>query len=120
MKTTVYPKMHVSLYVSNLAQTVNFYNTFFNQPAEKVKQGYAKYILDEPALIISFIENKERVLSGFGHLGFQVESKEKLDAKLALAKEKNIHVLEEMGTNCCYAIQDKFWVNNIRVGLERL
>ena len=53
--------MHVSLYVSNLAASVNFYSTFFGQPATKVKPGYAKYVLDNPSLIISFIENPERV-----------------------------------------------------------
>ena len=54
-----FPRMHVSLYVSNLAASVNFYSTFFGQPATKVKPGYAKYVLDSPALIISFIENNK-------------------------------------------------------------
>jgi catechol 2,3-dioxygenase-like lactoylglutathione lyase family enzyme len=56
-----FPRMHVSLYVSNLAASVNFYSTFFGQPANKIKPGYAKYILDKPSLIISFIENSDRV-----------------------------------------------------------
>ena len=65
---STFPRMHVSLYVSNLAASVNFYSTFFGQPATKVKPGYAKYVLDSPSLIISFIENPERVQANFGHL----------------------------------------------------
>ena len=78
--------MHVSLYVSNLAASVNFYTTFFGQPANKVKPGYAKYILDKPSLIISFIENSDRVQSNFGHLGFQVETFEEMSNLLEKAR----------------------------------
>jgi len=112
MSNKTFPKMHVSIYVSDLTSTVNFYTSFFEQPAVKVEKGYAKYILDQPALIISFIENPERVQSNFGHLGFQVETSEEMQLRLLSAKKKGIVSKEEMGTACCYAIQDKFWVND--------
>ena len=112
MKKQLFPRMHVSLYVSNLAETVDFYNTFFGQRADKIKSGYAKYVLNSPSLVISFVENKERVASNFGHLGFQVETKVEMEQRLAIAKEQNIVHKEEIGTACCYAVQDKFWVND--------
>jgi catechol 2,3-dioxygenase-like lactoylglutathione lyase family enzyme len=107
-----FPRMHVSLYVSNLAATVNFYNTFFNQPADKIKPGYAKYVLQSPSLIISFVENKERIQPHFGHLGFQVATPELMHERLQAAKNAGLNVLEEIGTACCYALQDKFWVTD--------
>ncbi len=107
-----FPRMHVSLYVSDIQQSLNFYSSFFNQEPTKVKSRYAKYILDSPSLIISFVENKERVQSNFGHLGFQVETIEDLNIKLWEAKKKNLVTKEEVGTNCCYAKQDKFWVTD--------
>ncbi len=107
-----FPRMHVSVYVSNLTATVNFYTDFFGQSADKIAKGYAKYILNEPSLIISFIENPERVQANFGHLGFQVATQEEMKARLKVAQEKGIVYKEEMGTACCYAIQDKFWVND--------
>lgn len=107
-----FPRMHVSLYVSNIAQSVNFYTHFFGQEPAKVKPNYAKYVLRSPSLIISFVENKDRVQSNFGHLGFQVETLAELETKLADAKSKNLVTKEEVGTNCCYARQDKFWVND--------
>ena len=53
---------------------------FFGKAASKVKPGYAKYELDSPALIISFVENKERVHGNFGHLGIQVEEEGELSS----------------------------------------
>lgn len=112
MMNTNYPKMHVSLYVKNLEETIKFYSTFFGQEPSKVENKYTKYILDEPALIISFIENPSKVQAFFGHLGFQVESKEELAKKLAIAKKYDLVSLEEEEVSCCYAIQDKFWVQD--------
>ncbi|MEL7148414.1 MAG: ArsI/CadI family heavy metal resistance metalloenzyme [Bacteroidota bacterium] len=112
MKKSVYPRMHVSLYVSNLDKTVEFYEAFFGVEASKVAHRYAKFILDSPSLIISFIENPDRVSANFGHLGFQMETKSQMEKQLAKARAKNIVAKEEMGTACCYAVQDKFWVND--------
>ena len=107
-----FPRMHVSLYVSNIQRSVEFYSQFFGQSPAKLKPNYAKYVLEKPSLIISFVENKDRVQSNFGHLGFQVETPEELNIRLAGAKKKNLITREERGTNCCYAKQDKFWVND--------
>ncbi|GHN02047.1 glyoxalase/bleomycin resistance/dioxygenase family protein [Cytophagales bacterium WSM2-2] len=104
--------MHVSLYVSDIKKSVDFYSRFFRQPPVKVRPAYAKYVLENPSLIISFVENKERVQSNFGHLGFQVETPEELNSRLLEAKAEDLVQREEIGTNCCYAKQDKFWVND--------
>lgn len=107
-----FPRMHVSLYVTDIHQSIDFYSKFFEQQPVKVKPKYAKYVLEKPSLIISFVENKDRVQSNFGHLGFQVETLEQLSTKLEAAKSENLVAREEIGTNCCYAKQDKFWVND--------
>ena len=112
MNTPVFPRMHMSLYVSDLEKSIHFYSAFFATAPVKVKPGYAKYVLESPSLIISFVENQERVQQNFGHLGFQVETVEELNIKLWEARKKNLVSKEEIGTNCCYAKQDKFWVND--------
>lgn len=104
--------MHVSLYVSDLDKTVAFYNLFFGRFPVKVKPGYAKYVLDQPSLIISFVEHPDRVQAHFGHLGFQVETIEIMNEALLRLKELGLHIREETGVQCCYAKQDKFWVND--------
>lgn len=110
MSNSTFPRMHVSLYVSNIQNSVLFYSAFFNQKPEKVKPGYAKFVLESPSLIISFVENKEKINSQFGHLGFQVDNAEELQKRLAAAKNTGLQIVEEMGVACCYAVQDKFWV----------
>ncbi|MFI5220257.1 MAG: ArsI/CadI family heavy metal resistance metalloenzyme [Bacteroidia bacterium] len=112
MNTNPFPRMHVSLYVSNIEKSVDFYSQFFGTEPTKVKPKYAKFVLGNPSLIISFVENKERVQQNFGHLGFQVETVEELNKRLWEVRMKKIVAKEEVGTNCCYAKQDKFWVND--------
>ena len=107
-----FPRMHVSLYVSDIPKTVQFYETFFGVTANKVKDDYAKFVLEKPSLIISFVQNSSKITPGFGHLGFQVETSKELEDRLALAKNNEMIYLEETGTNCCYATQDKFWVKD--------
>ena len=109
---TVFPRTHISLNVSSIDATVEFYDKFFNTEAAKVEDRYAKYELDAPALTISFIENEKEIKANFGHLGIQVETKEELNDKLNLARGNKIVQLEEIETACCYAIQDKFWVQD--------
>jgi|SRR6185503_12054771 len=107
-----FPRMHVSLYVSDMSKTTAFYTTFFCAAPVKVRHGYAKYVLNEPSLIISFVENPERVKQNFGHLGFQVETIAELNARLKQAQQSGLVTREESGANCCYATQDKFWVTD--------
>ena len=104
--------MHVSLYVSDIQKTVDFYTHLFGQEPSKVKPGYAKFMLEEPALVISFVQNAERVNPNFGHLGFQVSTKEEVMTKMESLKPLGLVSKEEMGTACCYALQDKFWSND--------
>ena len=90
-----FPRMHVSLYVSDIQKSVDFYTQFFGQAPNKQKPNYAKFVLDKPSLIISFVENKDRVQSNFGHLGFQVETLDELNTKLAEAKTKNLVIISQ-------------------------
>ena len=107
-----YPRMHVSLYVSDLKNTIKFYKGFFGVDLGGRSTVNEKIILKEPSLIISFIENMERVQSNFGHLGFQLETKELMLEKLDAARLLGIVSKEEIGTACCYAVQDKFWAED--------
>ncbi len=112
MKNSTFPRMHVSLYVSDMQKTIQFYDRFFGKAPDKIRNGYVKYVLDEPSLIISFVENATRVQQNFGHLGFQVETVDELNIRLEKAQSAGLLTREEIGTNCCYARQDKFWVSD--------
>lgn len=102
-------KMHASFYVNNVEATMAFYNQFFGTSPAKVKSDYVKYELDEPALVISFVQNPAKVNNTFGHLGFRVSTVETVKAKMEAMKKAGIAVKEEFQEVCCYALQDKFW-----------
>ncbi len=105
-------KFHLGLNVSDISQTVKFYEKLFNQPPKKVKKDYAKFELENPGLVISFIESKANVRDDFGHLGFRVNSAEELKQKKESVRDLIEIKLEEENTACCYARQDKFWIND--------
>jgi hypothetical protein len=52
------------------------------------------------------------------HLGFQIETREAVQALLERVKASGVEVREEMGSDCCYANQDKFWVRDAFTALR--
>ena len=112
MKNEQFPRMHVSYYVSNINKTIDFYTKFFETQPNKVKEGYAKYLLSEPSLNISFIENKEAVKNNAAHFGIEVNNPDELKQRLGNAMHHNLPIDEEKDVQCCYARQDKFWVTD--------
>lgn len=106
-------KSHISLYVSDINKSTEFYTRFLGLNPVKTKPDYAKFELSDPALVLSLVQNPERVQANFGHLGLVVDSKAAVTAWQTLAQERGLAiVLVENQTRCCYALQDKFWVHD--------
>lgn len=104
-------KFHVGLNVSDIEQTTNFYQRLFGQEPVKVEKGYSKFELENPGLVISFIESKTPSPQ-FGHMGIRVNSHEELVTKKTELEALIKIELEEKNTSCCFAVQDKFWVKD--------
>ncbi len=105
-------KFHIGMHVSDIQKTVDFYQHLFGAQPVKQKDDYAKFELDNPGLVISFIESPGKVGHQFGHLGIRVNSQEELESKKKDVSNYLQITLQEEATNCCYAIQNKFWVND--------
>ncbi|UPM55602.1 ArsI/CadI family heavy metal resistance metalloenzyme [Gottfriedia acidiceleris] len=104
--------VHVGVNVTNLEASIAFYKKVFGIAPVKVKEEYAKFLLENPGL--NFTLNVRDQVEGnqVNHFGFQVEtSEEVLFHKKRLEKE-GFFVREEINTTCCYAVQDKFWVTD--------
>ncbi|MBT2659321.1 VOC family protein [Bacillus sp. ISL-18] len=104
---------HVGLNVTNLEKSIEFYSKLFGAEPVKIKPGYAKFLLKSPGL--NFTLNLQDEVSGnqVGHFGIQVESTEEVMSHKNRLSEVGIEPqLEEINTTCCYALQDKFWVND--------
>ncbi|MGK7947653.1 MAG: ArsI/CadI family heavy metal resistance metalloenzyme [Xenococcaceae cyanobacterium] len=106
-------KAHVSLKVSNLEQSVAFYQAMLGTEPVKYKTDYAKFDLDNPPLNLtleaSSIINPGGTLS---HLGLQVESSEDVKKAISRFQQAGLATFEEKDTDCCYALQDKVWVTD--------
>jgi catechol 2,3-dioxygenase-like lactoylglutathione lyase family enzyme len=104
---------HLALTVSNVERSIPFYQALFGSVAVKVKPGYAKFEVAEPALNFTLNEGERgENLGAFNHAGIQVASADDvLAAKLRLQKA-GLAAFDEMDTTCCYARQDKIWVHD--------
>jgi catechol 2,3-dioxygenase-like lactoylglutathione lyase family enzyme len=103
-------KTHISLNVSNVKASINFYEKMLGTSPFKVKPGYAKFDVANPPLNLTMNETTFEKGGSLSHLGLQVESSEEV---LAIGKrwaENGLITLDEMQTECCFALQDKTWV----------
>ncbi|MFF3024476.1 ArsI/CadI family heavy metal resistance metalloenzyme [Gottfriedia sp. NPDC057948] len=104
--------VHVGVNVTNLEASIVFYQKVFGLAPVKVKEGYAKFLLENPGL--NFTLNVRDQVEGnqVNHFGFQVETSEEILIHKERLEKEGFFAREEMGTTCCYAVQDKFWVTD--------
>jgi catechol 2,3-dioxygenase-like lactoylglutathione lyase family enzyme len=106
-------KTHLALNVNSIEDSVAFYRAMFGVDPVKLKPGYAKFDVAEPALnlTLNYIGKVEQQ-GALNHLGIQVESSEDVLAAKARLKSAGLATFDEMNTDCCYALQDKIWVSD--------
>jgi catechol 2,3-dioxygenase-like lactoylglutathione lyase family enzyme len=104
---------HLALTVADVERSLPFYRALFGVAPAKVRSGYAKFELTEPALNLTLNEGERGDgLGAFNHAGVQVSSTDDvLMARMRLQQE-GLATFDEMDTTCCYARQDKIWVHD--------
>jgi catechol 2,3-dioxygenase-like lactoylglutathione lyase family enzyme len=105
------PRVQLALNVSDLDAAVGFYSKLFATEPAKLRPGYANFAIADPPLKLILIEG-----GGTGgtinHLGVEVEAAAGVaDAQRRLS-EKGLATATEAGVDCCYALQDKVWVDD--------
>ena len=105
-------KTHISINVSDVKKSIEFYTKMFGVEPFKVKDDYAKFDVANPPL--NFTMNQLSFTKGgsLSHLGLQVESSEEVLEMGKRWQESGLITLDEMKTDCCYALQDKTWVSD--------
>ncbi len=104
---------HVGLNVTNLEKSIEFYSKLFGAEPVKVKPEYAKFLLETPGLNFTLNLRNEVRGNQVGHFGIQVESTEEVNSHKNRLEENGILTqYEQLNTTCCYALQDKFWVQD--------
>ncbi|MEK8032491.1 ArsI/CadI family heavy metal resistance metalloenzyme [Ideonella sp. DXS29W] len=102
-------RIHISLNVADLNRSLLFYMHFFGEEPMKVREGYAKFNLQDPPINFSINENPLDTRSQ-GHLGVQVKSTRVVQEMHARLTREGFNIVSEDGTECCYAVQSKLWV----------
>src|SRR4051795_8945072 len=103
---------HLALTVTDVSRSIPFYEALFGTAPEKVKDGYAKFSVAEPALNFTLNQRDRADLGAFNHAGIQVASTDDVLAAKERLTSAGLAAFDEMDTTCCYARQDKIWVRD--------
>jgi catechol 2,3-dioxygenase-like lactoylglutathione lyase family enzyme len=105
-------KAHLALNVRNVERSTEFYKKMLGLEPSKVRQGYAKFDVQNPPLNLTLNEATFESRGALSHLGIQVAETADVLAMREQWIERGLATREEMQTNCCYALQDKAWVQD--------
>ena len=103
---------HLALTVTDVARAIPFYEALFGTEPEKVRPGYAKFSVVEPAINFTLTQGERTQLGAFNHAGIQVASTDDVLAARERLVAAGLAAFDEMDTTCCYARQDKIWVSD--------
>ena len=102
-------RVQLALNVNDLEESVAFYARLFGTEPAKRRPGYANFAVAEPPLKLVLIENPGQGGS-LNHLGVEVEDVDTVDAEQSRLAATGLASTDQRGSTCCYAKQDKFWV----------
>jgi catechol 2,3-dioxygenase-like lactoylglutathione lyase family enzyme len=104
-------RVQLALNVSDLDAAVEFYSKLFATEPAKVRPGYANFAVAEPPLKLILIEGAGQPAS-LNHLGVEVEDAGAVTSAQARLAAQELATATEDGVSCCYAVQDKVWVDD--------
>jgi catechol 2,3-dioxygenase-like lactoylglutathione lyase family enzyme len=103
-------RVQLALNVDSVDAAVAFYSRLFGTEPAKRRAGYANFAIADPPLKLVLLENPGAG-GTLNHLGVEVASTEEVDVAHSRLTEAGLASAEERGSTCCYAVQDKFWVD---------
>ncbi len=103
-------RFHIHVGVQDIQKSVAFYSTLFGQKPAKVKDDYAKWMLEDPR--INFAISTRVKEGGVDHLGIQGDESSELAEITERLKKADLGVYDEGESTCCYAESTKAWVKD--------
>jgi hypothetical protein len=104
-------RVQLALNVADLESSIKFYSQLFATEPAKVRDGYANFAIANPPLKLVLLENPDLGDGTLNHLGVEVESTDEVEAETVRLVEAGLVQSVEKDATCCYATQDKTWVN---------
>ena len=105
-------KAHLALNVTDVGQSIAFYTKLLGIQPSKVRTGYAKFDVQNPPLNLTLNQVVFNERGALSHLGIQVSSTDDVLAVRENWIAAGLITRDEMQTDCCYAVQDKAWVQD--------
>jgi len=105
-------KAHLALNVHNVERSIQFYKKMLGIEPSKVRNGYAKFDVQNPPLNLTLNEHSFGERGALSHLGIQVAATDDVLTMRLRWEQAGLFTRDEMQTNCCYALQDKTWVRD--------
>ena len=102
-------RIQLALNVDDVEKATAFYSKLFGVPPAKTRPGYANFAIADPPVKLVLLENPGQG-GTLNHLGVEVESVDAVDAEQTRLAAAGLASVDERDTTCCYAKQDKFWV----------
>ncbi len=103
-------RIQLALNVDDLDRAVAFYSKLFATEPAKVRPGYANFAVAEPPLKLVLFEQPGQG-GTINHLGIEVETSDQVGAAQSRLATEGLATATEDGIACCYARQDKVWVD---------
>jgi predicted enzyme related to lactoylglutathione lyase len=104
-------RVQLALNVADLDSAIDFYSKLFDTPPAKIRPGYANFAVAEPPLKLVLIE-KSGATGALNHLGVEVDSADEVAAAQRRLTRNGLSTTVEDQVSCCYAVQDKVWVDS--------
>ena len=103
-------RVQLALNVSDLDAAVEFYSKLFGTGPAKRRPGYANFAVAAPPLKLVLIEGQGQP-GTLNHLGVEVGSTDQVIAAQQRLSDEGLATATEDEVACCYAVQDKVWVD---------
>ena len=104
-------RVQLAVNVADIGEAISFYSKLFATEPAKVRRGYANSALMDPPLKLVLIEDAAKVPGSLNHLGVEVESPDEVASAATRLTHEGLAVAVEERVSCCYAVQDKVWVD---------
>jgi catechol 2,3-dioxygenase-like lactoylglutathione lyase family enzyme len=104
-------RVQLALNVTDIDAAVTFYSKLFGIEPAKRRPGYANFAIADPPLKLVLIQG-HGAGGTMNHLGVEVASTDEVAAGQRRLSGAGLSTAVEENVTCCYALQDKVWVDD--------
>jgi len=104
-------RLQLALNVKNLESAITYYSRMFDTEPHKIRQGYANFAINDPALKLVLFENPDAD-EHLNHVGVELLDPSEIEKTSNRFKSAGILGSTQTNNVCCHAGQDKVWTKD--------